>query len=126
MRGKLTRLWIIANYIKSIEDLFPIGFKITGSRDPIVSVMHSTKAKTSAGGRADDMLCDRTAFFASKVRICVDGLLRMRTYRIGNLFLRQVKGIPIGGPISGAILDLVFARAECLFDIFSWPNVANK
>lgn len=50
----------------------------------------------------------------------------MMTYRIGNLFLRQVKGIPIGGPISGAILDLVLARAECHFDIFVWPKVARQ
>ena len=88
--------------------------------------MHSTKAKTTIGGRIDDMLCDRTVFFASEVRTCVNVLLKMRTYRIGNLFLRQAKGIPIGGPISGAVLDLVLARAECRFDLFVWPKVAGK
>ena len=50
----------------------------------------------------------------------------MMTFRIGNLFLRQVKGIPIGGPISGAILDLVLARAECHYDLFVWPKVARR
>ena len=49
----------------------------------------------------------------------------MRVFRIGNLFLRQVKGIPIGGPISGALLDLVFARAEMTFDLFAWPKIAQ-
>ena len=72
------------------------------------------------------MMCDRAVFFASKARTCTEGLLRMRTYRIGNLFLKQVKGIPIGGPISGAILDLVLARAECHFDLFVRPKVARR
>lgn len=87
--------------------------------------MHRTKATTAVGGRIDDRLCDRTVFFASKLRTCMEGLLELRTYRIGNLFLRQAKGIPIGGPISGAILDLVLARAECRFDIFVWPKNAE-
>ena len=102
-----------------MNELFPSLSKLTGSKDPTVSVMHSTKAKTSIGGRIDDVLCDRTVLFSSKVRTCIEGLLKMRTYRIGNLFLRQVKGIPIGGPISGATLDLVLARAECHFDVLS-------
>ena len=102
----------------SSDDLFLICSKLLGCKDPTVSVMHRTKAITNLGGRIDDMLCDRTVFFASKLRTCINGLLQMRTYRIGNLFLRQVKGIPIGGPISGAILDLVLARAECKFVFF--------
>ena len=87
--------------------------------------MHRTKATTSIGGRIDDMLCDRSVFFSSKLKTCVRGLLDMRVFRIGNLFLRQAKGIPIGGPISGAILDLVLASAECIFDTFSWPFIAK-
>ena len=110
----------------SIDELFFNVSKITRSKDPTVSVMHRTKAMTSIGGRIDDMLCDRTVFFASKLKTCIGGLLDMRVYRIGNLFLRQAKGIPIGGPISGAILDLVLARAECRFDIFVWPKIAEK
>ena len=108
-----------------IEDLFSICSRQLGCKDPTVSVMHRTKAITALGGRIDDMLCDRTVFFASKLRTCIKGLLEMRTYRIGNLFLRQVKGIPIGGPISGAILDLVLARAECKFDTVLWPKFAK-
>ena len=111
---------------KSIAELFSVCSRLTNSKDPTVSIMHSTKAKTAVGGRVDDTLCDRTVFFASKVRTCVKGLLEMRTYRIGNLFLRQAKGIPIGGPISGAILDLVLARAECHFDLFVWPKIARS
>ena len=111
---------------KSTDELFNNFSRITKNKDPTISVMHRTKATTAVGGRIDDRLCDRTVFFASKLRICMEGLLEMRTYRIGNLFLRQAKGIPIGGPISGAILDLVLARAECRFDIFVWPKIAEK
>ena len=110
---------------EATTDMFSIVSKTTRVKDPTVSVMHRTKAVTAVGGRIDDMLCDRTVFFASKVKTCIQGLLDMRTFRIGNLFLRQVKGIPIGGPISGALLDLVLARAECIFDFYTWPKVAR-
>ena len=61
----------ISEIESSIKELFTSLNKLTGSKDPSVSVMHSTKAKTSIGGRIDDMLCDRTVFFSSKVRTCV-------------------------------------------------------
>ena len=48
----------------SITELFNSLSKLTGSKDPTVSVMHCTKAKTNIGGRIDDMLCDRTFFFS--------------------------------------------------------------
>ena len=53
----------ISEIKSSIKELFASLNKLTVSKDPSVSVMHSTKAKTSIGGRIDDVLCDRTAFF---------------------------------------------------------------
>ena len=49
----------------------------------------------------------------------------MRTFRIGNLFLRQVKGIPIGGGISGAILDLVLASADATMISLFGPKLPD-
>ena len=50
-----------------------------------------------------DEILGRTTFDSdnslSKIRKCVDALLKMNIFRFGNLWLRQKLGVPIGGPI---------------------------
>ena len=53
-------------------------------------------------------------------------LARLRVYVFGNLFLHQVSGIPIGGPVSGAILESVLCVAEHNFDHFRWKRFAHE
>ena len=40
----------------------------------------------------------------------------MRYFRLGNAWLFQRKGVPIGGPLSGHILDSILADIEFEFD----------
>ena len=49
----------------------------------------------------------------------------MRIYKFGNAFLYQKSGIPIGGPVSGNILESVLCVAEHEYDTFRWPRTAN-
>jgi hypothetical protein len=37
-----------------------------------------------------------------------------------------MKGIPIGGPISGAVLNAVLSRIEVNFQKFVWPKLSNS
>lgn len=46
----------------------------------------------------------------------------MRAYRLGKLWLRQFAGIPIGGPISGAILDATLSSLEFRFRKWGWKQ----
>ena len=59
---------------------------------------------------------DRTILSMSSMRRAVYGFLGMRIFRLGDVFLEQLQGIPIGGPLSGCILELVLSRYETLYD----------
>eukprot|EP00959_Pyramimonas_sp_CCMP1952_P166036 3470264-Pyramimonas_sp.AAC.1 len=40
----------------------------------------------------------------------------MRFYRLGGIFVEQTRGIPIGGPLSGGILNVVLSDKETQYD----------
>ena len=81
-----------------IERAFQILFKTvqikTGRKDPTISCMHSSKAKTRFGGWIRDRLNDRSVFYLSKIAHCMRGLVQLRWYRFGSLFLYQAQGSP--------------------------------
>ena len=39
--------------------------------------------------------------------------------------MHQVSGIPIGGPVSGAVLESVLSVDEDMFEKFGWPAFAK-
>eukprot|EP00959_Pyramimonas_sp_CCMP1952_P021122 445101-Pyramimonas_sp.AAC.1 len=50
----------------------------------------------------------------------------MRMFRLGDLFVVQKNGAPIGGPLSGCILDLVLSLRECVMDKTLGLNWSNR
>ena len=52
---------------------------------------------------------DRIVFALPKIVSCVEALLCMKIYRCGDRYLVQVNGVPIGGPISGVVLEVCLA-----------------
>jgi hypothetical protein len=50
------------------------------------------------------------------MRRAVYGFLGMRIFRMGDVLLQQLQGIPIGGPLSGCILEIVLSRCETMYD----------
>ena len=81
-----------------------------------VFVMHGQKAACGPGGSVKRKYSDRTVFWARSVLRCVYGFLGMKLYRLGDFWLRQLRGIPIGGPLSFAILDGLLCSIEHDFD----------
>lgn len=53
-------------------------------------------------------------------------LLTFRRYKLDNVVLSQTKGIPIGGPMSGILLDVPLSCSEEFFDRETWPHLAKK
>ena len=53
-------------------------------------------------------------------------LVQLRWYKFGNAYLWQKAGIPIGGPVSGAVLEAVLSVGEHIFDKFKWPTIAEQ
>ena len=101
--------------------------KACGAKQDVPVVIYKTvqhKAKT--GGTVMDPYDDRTMFWLSRVRCCVECLLNLRFFRVGDRFLMQVYGVPIGGPISGAILDVCLTSLEEKFDKKRWPDIAAQ
>ena len=113
-----------------IEDSFSQVFKAirssTKQRDPTLSVIHSTKAKAKYGGWISDKLYDRSVLFLSRVAHGMRTLARLKFYKVGNSFLYQRSGIPIDGPVSGAILESTLCMVEHKYDKFRWPVFASK
>lgn len=83
---------------KAVDFVFNGLRRRTKRRDPIISVMHTTKTKPKNGGWITDRLRDRSVFFLSKIQHCMQQLLKCRCYVFGDNFLYQTSGIPIGGP----------------------------
>eukprot|EP00959_Pyramimonas_sp_CCMP1952_P218055 4560668-Pyramimonas_sp.AAC.1 len=51
------------------------------------------------------------------MRRAVYGFLGMRIFRMGDVFLQELQGIPIGSPFSGCILEIVLSRCETMYDV---------
>ena len=116
-----------AEFVSSTLEFFyeEAGFSKEGKKDVAISISNSTRHQSRSGGKVIDVVNDRVVFWVSRVRKCVDSLLAMKIFKLGNRFLAQVRGIPIGGPISGIVLDLCLARLECIYDKKSWPQLAS-
>ena len=77
------------------------------------------------GGFITDKLFDRSVFYLSKIERSMRALVKCRWYKFGSSFIFQKTGIPIGGPVSGAILDGVLSVQESNYDKFPWPKFAK-
>ena len=112
---------------ETLDDFYSRGGHcVKDNSDATISVLKTVRHCTRSGGRAADIVNDRVVFWLSKVRVCVESLLAMRFFRLGDRFLVQVKGIPIGGPISGVILDMSLVRLEEKFDRVGWKRFMKK
>lgn len=97
--------------------IFPSIQAVTGKSDPTISCQHTAKAKARFGGWIRDTLSDRSTFYLSKVAHCMRSLVKLRWFKFGNMYLHQKVGIPIGGPVSGAVLEAIFSVDEYFFEI---------
>ena len=91
------------------------GFSSDPKRDATISVYNSIAHHARSGGVVVDLVEDRTVFWISRLRKCVAALLAMKIYKLGSKFLVQVRGVPIGGPISGVVLEICLTRLEQAF-----------
>ena len=99
----------------SLKGIFDCSRKSMRQPDPCISVLRSRQSCVTYGGYIHDRTGDRDTIFLSKLEQCVYSLLSLNLFRVGNRVLKQCKGIPIGGPISGAILRAVLATIEYFF-----------
>ena len=110
----------------TISDIFNRVKQKAKSSTITVQVMKTTKDKSSFGGLVSEKLGDRTIFYLNQIKHCVESLLKLNIFRWGDVFLRQVWGIPIGGPLSGAVLCAALGRLESMFDKYGWKNLSKQ
>ena len=53
-------------------------------------------------------------------------LVKLRSFKFGNKYLFQKHGIPIGGPVSGAVLEAVLSVDENYFERFGWKDFPRR
>ena len=112
-----------------VEECIEWIFSLAGlraDRDKTISVSCSRKCMVWNGGYIFTRRNDRRYFWLSKSKKCTNALRKMLVYKVGNVYIRQRKGLPIGGPISGAILEACLANLEQTFDRRVWPSICAK
>ena len=76
-----------------------------------------------------ERLGDRTVFWLPRLWHVTESLCGLRVYQLGNGFVEQSEGIPIGDPTSGAVRDMSLGHLVEMFDIAhrnSWKAIANN
>jgi hypothetical protein len=81
-----------------------------------VTVFRTPSYRAFLGGHPCTLVDDRAVFWLDRIKHSITCLLGMNVYRICSTFIRQTSGIPIGGPISGAVLEVACAFLEFMFD----------
>ena len=99
---------------------------LKGGRDTTVTVITHRTHLAHDGGRVMTHNPGRVVFWLSRLAKCTRALLAMRFYVIGNLMLEQVRGIPIGGPISAVLLDITLAQCEYGAEKHLWREVKSR
>jgi hypothetical protein len=84
---------------------------------PSTVTVHCTQhCSGQLGGRADMPSDSQVVFRVAEIQRALVAMLCMRIYRVGNAWLRQVSGMPIGGPGSKVMLSASLGRLEAWFD----------
>lgn len=91
------------------------------SESQTVFVTHGRPHTAGFGGSISMSYRDRTVFLVRSINRFVQAFLGMRLFRFGKQVLLQIKGIPIGGPLSDRILNAVLSFKEYTYDR-SWPG----
>ena len=76
--------------------------------------------KSRFGGWIRDRLEDRSVMFLSKIAQCKRSLVKLRWYKLGGRYLYLKVGIPIGGPVSGIVLEAVLSVDEYISEKSGW------
>ena len=59
---------------------------------------------------------DRVVIATKSIVSCVSAYVNFHIFRLGNLFVKQVSGFPIGGWLSSSLLNLVAGACESMFE----------
>ena len=114
------------SFVKSsVQKLFSRAGLRQG-RDKTITVRRSIAHQAHGGGHIWHEVSDRRVFWLSKLKHSVSSLLQCRVYQLGDRFLVQRKGLPIGGPISGGVLDVCLSNLEENFDKNKWSQFARE
>ena len=88
----------------------------------IVQVFKTARALVAISRSLQRGSDDRTVLVSASIQRCVEAYLKFRIYRLGDRFVEQTTGVPIGGFMSSSLLGLVLSAAEARFDSCGWPR----
>ena len=74
--------------------------------------MKGAQFQAGFGGKANLRYQDRSIVRIRSWYRSLLSFLSMRYVRFGDSFIKQLQGIPIGGPYSVVILDAIFSNSE--------------
>ena len=90
------------------------------SKDQYFTVYNGSKSLVAGRGPVVGSFGDRLVLASGTIFTALRALMRLKTYVCGDQFLIQQKGIPIGGPVSGEVLNHVLSVIESEYIVYKW------
>jgi len=125
-------IWDVGQAYEQIEksnalrDLTYVLERAVATGHGLVQVLKGAKAIMGTTHSLQRNCHDRVVVASQSLKSCIESYFNFNIYRIGNKYIKQMRGAPIGGFLSSAILGLVLAAAEHRFDHCVWPALAAK
>ena len=112
---------------KSINrDLNYLLRRARSSGHGLTEILKTTKAITSKAPTFQQQYGDRIVYATKTIKTAIEAYLTFRYYRCGTKFVHRSSGVPIGGPRSSCLLNLVLASCEDYFDRHQWSLVSQQ
>ena len=107
------------------QDLLFVLRQAERTKIGLLSVYHSIRAIVGISKTLRTKFHDRTIIASKTILRCMTCYLHFKFYRFGDLVVHQTTGVPIGGFLSGVLLNLCLGCAENRHDKWLWPQIAE-
>ena len=106
----------ILNPTQVLRDLDHVCTRCEAAGSGLLQIWHSARSLVGFSKSLHRSLNDRVVLVTHSIKSCVRAYMKMRIFRFCNIFLKQVSGVPIGGWLSSALLNLSAGACESRFE----------
>ena len=99
-----------------LRDLDHICTRSEAAGSGLMQIWHSARSLVGFSKSLHRSLNDRVVLATRSIKSCVRAYMNMRIFRFCNLFVKQISGVPIGGWLSSALLNLSASACESRFE----------
>ena len=99
-----------------LKDLDHVYTRCEAADSGLLQIWHSARSLVGFSKSLHRSLNDRVVLVTRSIKSCVKAYMNMRIFRFCDIFLKQISGVPIGGWLSSALLNLSASACESRFE----------